>query len=176
MRKIIYYIAASVDGFIAHKDGSINGFLMEGEHADDFIRSFTCYDTVIMGRGTYEFGFKYGLKPGQPAYHGLKHIVISKSLDFDSNEEVELVKNDAIKYIRQLRDKPGKDIWLCGGGNVAGQLVNAGLVDEVLVKVNPIMIGEGIRIFEGMNKATSLVFTGTKCYGNGVVLLHYNIS
>ena len=176
MRKIVYYVASSIDGFIAGADGSINGFLMEGEHADDFVSSFSDYDTVIMGRGTYEFGFQYGLKPGEPAYSGLKHIVLSKSLDFVSNENVELVKTNAMAYIRQLKQDPGKDIWLCGGGNIAGQLANEGLIDEVLIKVNPIVIGKGIRLFEGRGKLINLMFTGTKCYGNGVVLLRYNIS
>ena len=90
MRKIIYSIAISIDGFIAHKDGSIDGFLMTGEHADDFVASFSHYDTVLMGRGTYAFGFQYGLKPGKPAYQGLKHVIFSKSLRFESNKEVEL--------------------------------------------------------------------------------------
>ena len=82
MKKIVYYIASSTDGYIAHKDGSISDFLMEGEHADEFIQHFSNYDTVIMGRGTYEFGFQFGLEPGQPAYKGLKHIIVSKSLNF----------------------------------------------------------------------------------------------
>lgn len=175
MRKIIYYIASSADGYIAHQDGSVTDFLMEGEHADDFVSHFQNYDTVLMGRGTYEAGFQYGIKPGEPAYKGLKHVIISKSLNFESNNEVQLVKNNAVDYIKQLKSQNGKQIWLCGGGDLAGRLVNEGLIDEIMLKVNPIAIGQGISLFGNLNRTLAFDLVDSKAYNNGVMLLHYNV-
>lgn len=175
MRKIIYYIATSIDGYIAGKDGSISGFLTEGEHADDFVASMQSFDCVIMGTNTYEFGFQYGLKPGEPAYQGLKHLVVSGSLTFESNDQVKLLQTDSERYIRELKSKPGKDIWLCGGGKLAGYLLNNGLIDEIHLKVNPFVIGEGIRLFENSSKSVHAELFDTKSYSNGVILQKYKL-
>lgn len=176
MRKIVYHIAISVDGFIADKSGAVDLFLAEGVHATDFFQSLARYDTVIMGKKTYEFGFQFGLQPGQPAYQGLKHLIVSQSLNFESNAEVQLIKKDAIDYLQQLKTTPGKDIWLCGGGNLAGHLATHKLIDEVIFKVNPLIMGEGIQAFEGLKQPLQLNLFHHKPYENGVVLQSYKIS
>ena len=158
MRKIIYHIATSIDGFIAGKGGDVSGFLMEGEHADEFMASFANYDAVIMGRGTYEFGFQFGLKPGDPAYQGLKHYIVSNSLQFESNDDVMLISSGVTQFFRELKNEEGKNIWLCGGGQLAGYLLNNGLVDELILKVNPIILGDGIRLFEQLNHCVPFEF------------------
>lgn len=173
MRTLIYHIATSVDGFIADADGSVTGFLMEGEHADDFLRSLSAYDTVVMGRKTYEFAFLFGLKPGEPAYPGLKHYIISSWLRFESNDQVVSVPTCGVERIRALKEEPGKNIWLCGGGHLAGSLLRAGLIDELILKVNPILLGDGIKLFEGGPARSCWELRETKTYTNGVVLQHY---
>ena len=175
MRKIIYYIAISADGYIARKDGSISGFLMEGEHADEFMASMQSFDYAIMGTKTYEFGFQYGLKPGEPAYQGLKHLVVSRSLTFESNDQVKLLDTDAESYIRELKTKPGKNIWLCGGGKLASTMLNNRLIDEIYLKVNPFIIGDGIRLFDYSSKPVHAQLLGTKSYSNGVILQKYKL-
>jgi len=177
MRKLIYHIAVSLDGFIADKDGNVGDFLMEGPHVKDFTQSLAQYDTVVMGRYTYEFGFQFGIQPGQPAYAGLKHIVASQSLNFESNDEVQLIKTDIGPYLQQLKTKPGKNIWLCGGGKLAGHLLNHQLIDELWLKINPIILGAGIALFEGTHKA--LVLPAQQClqqnYSNGVLLQKWRL-
>ena len=175
MKKIVYYVATSIDGFIARPDGSVDDFLMEGEHADEFVASFSQFDTVIMGRGTYEFGFQFGLKAGQAAYPGLKHVILSKSLDFESNNEVELVSEHQEAYLRGLLSGPGKDLWLCGGGKVAAFLASLGLIDELRLKVNPVVLGDGIPLFEGLSAPISARLEDVKAYKNGVVLQSYRL-
>lgn len=172
MRKLVYHIATSLDGFIADKNGAVNDFLMEGPHAIDFMHSLTRYDTVVMGRHTYEFGFQFGLQPGQPAYEGLKHLIVSQSLAFASTPEVQLVKTDIVAHLQQLKTQPGKDIWLCGGGKLAGHLMNHQLIDELVLKVNPVVLGTGIALFEGLRQPFDLPRSGysQKTYENGVQL------
>lgn len=177
MRKFIYHIATSLDGFIADQHGKVDHFLMEGPHVADFTQALAQYDTVVMGRRTYEFGFQYGLQPGQPAYQGLKHIVASQSLDFESNDEVQLIKTDIATHLKQLKTQPGKAIWLCGGGKLAGYLFHHGLLDALWLKINPIILGNGIPLFEGLS--SPLTLPTQKCeqkhYSNGVLLQKWRL-
>ena len=174
MRPIIYHVATSIDGFIADQNATIEGFLMEGPHADDFMSDLGNYRDVIMGGQTYAFGFQYGIEPGQPAYPGMVHHVVSGSFSFESSELVRLVAENPIVYIERLKQETSDaPIWLCGGGNLAGQLLNAGLVDELMVKVNPIVLSAGVSLFEQLDNKSQWEYIGTKSYENGVVLLKY---
>jgi len=175
MRKIDYHIAITLDGFISHQDGSIDGLLMEGEHADDFVQSLGEYDTVLMGRKTYEFGFQFGLEVGQAAYPNMKHYIFSQSLDFESSDEVSLVKSNALEKIKQLKRKNGKDIWLCGGGELAGFLLENELIDTLTVKVNPIVFGSGRPLFGERKGALNLRYLNSKTYNNGVLRHAYHV-
>ena len=175
MRYINYHIAITLDGYICREDGSIDGFLMEGEHAEDFIKSLDSYDSVLMGRKTYEFGFQFGLKAGQPAYPNLKHYVFSNSLDFNQTEAVKLVKSNTIEYVKDLKNSEGGDIWLCGGGELAGALFENDLIEKLTLKVNPIIFGSGRRLFESSKKSGDFNLLSSKVYDNGVILSKYEI-
>lgn len=146
---------------------------MSGPHVDDFVASFAEFDTVLMGGNTYAFAFQFGLQPGQPAYPGLHHVVVSSSMDFASNDAVELLREGAVDVIRDRKAQPGKDIWLCGGGNLAGQLLAAGLIDEVRLKVNPFTLGAGIPLFGGAARQVELVLLSERRFDNGVLRLDY---
>jgi len=173
MRAIDYHIAVTLDGFICHDNGSIDGFLMEGVHADEFVQSLGNYDTVLMGSKTYEFGFQFGLQPGQPAYPALKHYVFSRSLDFESSDSVTLVSTDVVEKVNEIRKQVGKDIWLCGEGKLAGCLLDAGMIDKLTIKVNPIVFGSGRKLFDGCVKKVNFEHISSKKYDNGVVLNRY---
>ncbi len=176
MRRIIYHIAVTLDGYICHQDGSIDGFLLEGEHADDFIQAIGTYDTVLMGSKTYEFGFQYGLKAGEPAYPNLKHYIFSKSLDFKSSESVTLVRSEAINVVKDLKGIDGKDIWLCGGGELAGHLLDNGLIDQVFLKINPTVFGSGRKLFGRSKKSLNMRLIRSNPYNNGIILGEYKIA
>ena len=175
MRKIHYHIAVTLDGYICHEDGSIDGFLMEGDHANEFIQSLDNYDTVLMGSQTYSFAFQYGLEPGQPAYPTLKHYIFSQSLDFESSDTVTLIKDNALQTIQTLKQEEGKDIWLCGGGVLAGYLLKHRMIDGLFLKVNPIVFGTGRKLFAGSSQLNNFKFESSKAYNNGVVLNHYTL-
>ncbi|AKG20781.1 dihydrofolate reductase family protein [Calothrix sp. 336/3] len=176
MRKIVYHVATTVDNYIAHTDGSIDGFLQSGAMVDEYLASLSRYDTVFMGRKTYEFGYKYGLQPGQPAYGNMKHYIFSQTLNFPNNEQVEIVKEKELEVINILKQQEGKDIYLCGGGIFAGFLLDNCLIDEMILKVNPIIFGCGIKLFGDSQKSVSLCLVDSKPYEDGGILLTYKFN
>jgi len=105
----------------------------------DYLESLKGYDTVVMGRATYEFGYQFGLQPGQPAYPHMKHYIFSKTLKFDTppSPQVEVVDKDELEVIRCLKEEDGTDIYLCGGGAFAGFLAEHDQIDELRIKLMP---------------------------------------
>lgn len=180
MRKIIYHVATTLDGFIAREDGSFDGFVSEGEHVADFLDSIKNYGAILMGKNTYEVGYKYGMKPGDPAYADfnpdMKNYVFSRSANFESNARVQLVRQDEIEFIKNLKMEAGKDIWLCGGGALAGTLLEHELIDELLIKLNPVVFGSGIPLFGESKKGLNLSLLSSKIYESGVILLRHEIN
>lgn len=174
MRDLVYDVAVSVDGFICRADGDIQDFVAEGPHASDYRARLASYDTVVMGRRTYEFGYQYGIAPGSRAYPHMEHYVFSSSLRFDHEHQVNIVAEGAGSVIRDLKGRVGSEIYLCGGSVFAGFLLQEQLIDRLVLKVNPVVIGEGLRLFSTPARAR-LKCTGTKRYENGVVLAEYDV-
>lgn len=172
MRELKYYVACSVDGFIAHKDGSWGGLLSEGEHVADFLESFKWFDVVLMGRKTYEVGLKAGVTNPYPT---MKSYVFSRTIKESPDNQVEIVSENAGAVVRELKNEPGKDIWLCGGASLATALCAENLIDEIILKLNPVLLGAGIPLFSSVVKQTDLELSGSKVYRNGVVLLRYRV-
>jgi dihydrofolate reductase len=172
MRKLKYYVACTVDGFIAHKDHSVDGFLAEGEHVVDYLESLKLFDVVLMGRRTYEFGLKQGVTNPYPS---MKQYVFSRTMKESPDENVELVSENIVELVRELKKETGKDIYLCGGANLATTLFAENLIDEIIIKLNPVLLGSGIPLFSGVIKQTDLDLTDSKIYRNGVLLLHYRV-
>lgn len=173
MRKLKYHVAITLDGFIAHTDHTIDGFLAEGDHVTDYLDSLkTDYDIVLMGRRTYEFGFQFGVTNPYP---WLKQYVLSQSMDRSPDPNVELVSENIIEFINGLKDGRGRDIYLCGGSELAASLFEEGLIDEIILKLNPVLFGEGIPMFAGRTRQTEIELKGSKVYESGVVLLRYGV-
>lgn len=173
MRKLVYDVAMTLDGYIAHEDGSVDGFAMEGEFVADYRARLETYDTVVMGRSTYTAGYAYGLPPGQRAYPHMAHYIFSKTLRFGPEAAVDVVTDEAATTVARLKGESGGTIYLCGGGAFAGHLLDHGLIDEVLIKLNPIVIGRGIPLFGGIARRVPLRRVASKSYDSGVTLLHY---
>lgn len=147
----------------------------EGPHVTDFVNSLANFDTVLMGKNTYKWGYTYGLQPGQPAYPGLMHYIFSNSMERFEHERLQVIKDDAVPFIRQLKDQPGRSIWLCGGALLAGSLLDAGLLDGLIVKLYPVGFGDGMPLFGGSKREFDLSLISTNTYVNGTVLLNYTI-
>jgi dihydrofolate reductase len=172
MRKVIYHVAATVDGFIARADGSFDFFPMEGEHVADYLESLQTYDAVLMGRGTYEVGLKRGVTNPYPM---MKSYVFSRSMQQSPDPAVRVVSTGAADFVRALKQETGRDIYLCGGGNLAAQLLSDGLIDELKIKLVPIALGSGVPMLGAIAKPLDLRLTASKIYGNGVLLLTYSV-
>ncbi|MET9860428.1 dihydrofolate reductase family protein [Streptomyces smyrnaeus] len=165
MRKLVYYIAATLDGFIAGPDGADptgpDGFW---PIPDDYVQHLaaeypetlpaparaalsvtaegTHFDTVLEGRKSYEIGLDAGITD---AYPHLRHLVFSTTLAESPDPAVELVTGDPVAKVRELKQEDGKDIWLIGGGELAGALY--GEIDQLIVKLGPLTTGTGIPLF-----------------------------
>jgi dihydrofolate reductase len=173
VRKLKYHVATTLDGFIAHGDRTISGFIAEGEHVTDYLESLkNDYDTVLMGRRTYEFGLQFGVTNPYP---WMKQYVFSRTMERSPDAGVELISENLLAVVRELKKQSGKDIYLCGGAELAATLFAAGLVDEIIVKLNPVVFGSGIPMFAGAIQQSALELTDSKVYDNSVLLLHYRV-
>lgn len=177
MRALVYHVASSLDGYIAKPDGSVHGFVNEGQHIPDYLNSLKTYDTVIMGRKTYEFAYGFGLKPGEvpPFYTHMRNYVLSSTLQVDAQEGLEIVRENFLPFIQKLKEETGTDIYLCGGGHLAGLLLDHGLIDKVILKMNPVIFGEGIPLFGQSTKEMSWKLMDSMTYDSGVSLLTFSL-
>ena len=177
MAKLIYHTAITLDNFIADSNGVADDsiFLNEGDHSTDFISDIQQYDAVLMGGKTYEYGFQFGLQPGEPSPYELKHYIFSNTMQFESNDKVKLIKNNAVSFIQDLKMKEDGKLWLCGGGKLAGSLIEHKLIDQLVLKINPVMIGTGIPLFGNVKLRLNLDLVDMKQYSNGVLKSTYNI-
>lgn len=171
MRKLIYSVAMSLDGFIAGTDGEADWIPMDPEI--DFAAIFARFDTLVMGSKTYTDAIELGFQLSS----GHKVIVFSKSLKQEACPGVEVDPTDAARRIRDLKQLPGKDIWLFGGGNLFKSMLEARLVDEVHLAVVPVLLGNGIPlVVSGLGKV-GLNLIGQRTYQHsGIVSLKYSLA
>jgi len=168
MRRIRYKVAASLDGYIAGPNGEFDWIIMDPEI--DFSEIFSQFDTFLMGRRTYE-GTQGG--GGDP---GMKVVVFSHTLQQADHPGVTIVADRVEEAVQELRNQPGKDIWLFGGGILFRSLLGLGLVDTVEVAVIPILLGGGIALLPAPAAQASLSLTGHRIYEkSGIVGLEYAV-
>ncbi|GAA0698666.1 dihydrofolate reductase family protein [Kitasatospora atroaurantiaca] len=186
MRKLTYYIAATLDGYIAGPDGQFDFFPFEGEDAAAILADFPetmptpargplgvadraaeRFDTVIMGRGTYEPGLRVGLTS---PYAHLKQYVVSRTLT-SPDPEVTVAADDPAALVRQLKKQDGMGIWLAGGGKLAAALSEE--IDELIIKRHPMVIGSGIPLFDGPFTPATFAPTVTRSFDSGLTITTY---
>ena len=172
MARVQYLVASTLDGYIAHRDGTFDGFAWDDEVVADFFASIQTFSTVVMGRKTYEVGLREGkVSP----YPHLRQIVFSRTMT-SPDPAIEVTADDPVAVVTSLREKDGAPVWVCGGAQLATQLFGARLIDEVTVKLNPVLFGDGIPLVETGLTQTALVLKETRPYGkSGVVLLTYDV-
>lgn len=172
MSEIFYHLAASLDGFIAHADGSFDGFIWDDEVISDFVSDQSTFGTVLMGRKTYDVGVKEGKTSPYPS---MRQIVFSRSMRTSLDPAVELINDDLVGFVRNLKSESEHPIWLCGGAEIATPLFKAGLIEKVVVKLNPVMFGTGIPLLREVGEHVSLRLDETKQYSCGIMLLKYSV-
>lgn len=168
MRRIRYNVAMSLDGYIAAPDGGYDWIVHEP--AIDFAAMFAGFDTLLMGRKTFEATAGHG-GGGMP---GMKAYVCSRTLRPEDHPKVQVV-TDAVATAAALRQQEGGDIWLFGGGQLFRSLLEAGLVDEVEVGLIPVLLGQGIPFLPPTPHTARLELRHSHVYPSGIVLLRYAV-
>ncbi|MER7077004.1 Dihydrofolate reductase [Saccharopolyspora kobensis] len=191
MRKLTYLAAATIDGFIAspdRSDQSSNGLMTPTpEYLPHMLAAFPeivptharealgiaeaehrHFDTVVEGRRSYEVGLRAGITN---AYAHLEHYVFSRTLTESPDPGVQLVATDPVEKIRELKARPGKKIWLVGGAKLAAALRPE--IDELIIKLNPVVAGAGIALFDGEFSPEQFDLTSAERIPGGVVHLTY---
>ncbi|KMS74742.1 deaminase [Streptomyces viridochromogenes] len=192
MRKLVYYIGISLDGRIAGPGGEF-GFFPQGDeqqaaaysawvnalYPDTVPTAYRAaagvadapnrrFDTVVMGHGTYRLPLDNGISS---PYAHLRQYVVSSTLKPDTDPAVTVVPSDPLALVRELKGEEagtGLDIWLCGGGRLAGALLPE--IDELLIKTYPVVAGTGIPVFDGAFDPTVFDVAERTAFPNGVTL------
>ena len=174
MHKIVYYVASSLDGYIAGKNDDISQFILQGEGIDKYHADLASFKTVIMGRKTYEFGFQYGLEPGQPAYPHMEHHIFSNSMKIDNLSPAVKIEKLSVEKVNEIRRNATTDIYLCGGGQLAGWLLENKLIDQLKLKLNPVVLGGGTKLFGASSANETWALVEQASFSDGLQILTYN--
>ncbi|MGA2168825.1 MAG: dihydrofolate reductase family protein [Terracidiphilus sp.] len=170
MRRLRYGVATSLDGFIAGPNGEYDWIVYDP--AIDFAAMFAQYDTLLMGRKTYEVASEKGKSWDS---FGQRWIVVSTTLKPEEHPAITILSSGVQEAVAALKAQPGKDIWLFGGGVLFRNMLDAGLVDTVEVGLMPVMLGSGVPLLpEG--KRRSLHLEESKALPSGILMLKYSVA
>lgn len=168
MRKIILFIADSLDGYIAREDGDVSWLFTDQDYG--YTPFLAGIDTVLMGRKTYDKLFDLGEYP----YKDKKGFVFTRE-EGKKGEYAEFVTGDIASFTKELKESEGKDIWLVGGGEIITLFLEHRLLDEIMLFIHPIIIGRGIPLLLPSDKESILELKRTESFSSGLTLLHYEV-
>ena len=174
MGKVILYIATSLDGYIAGKNGDIS-WLEKYQTKDDDYGYGDFYKSIsaaIMGANTYrqELTFKEWPHPDKRTY-----VISNSKLEKPRNADIEFYNGSLSKLINNIKDRDKKDIWLVGGSQLIASFINEELLEEARIFIIPTILKEGIPLFKSIEKEIQLSFVKSKEYLNCVVELNYSV-
>ena len=187
MRELTYYVAVSLDGRIAGPGDDFSAFPVEGDHIDMIFRDYrdtvpgvglesvgltadgSRFSTVVMGWNTYAAALPHGVVDPYPH---LEQVIFTRGhLEHDVPDSIRLVADDPVAEVRRLKAQPGTGIWLCGGGVLAG--VVADEIDRLVLKVNPVLLGDGVPLLSAGYDPRAFELTASTPYESGVVVNEY---
>ncbi|MBI2498517.1 MAG: dihydrofolate reductase [Opitutae bacterium] len=173
MRKVIYCIAASLDGCIAQDDGAVDWLPVptakQGHGHAAFLRRV---DTLVVGRKAYEQLLGFGAWP----HAGRECIVLSRRWAGERDAQARFFGGNIAALLRRLKRRPGRDIWLMGGGESAHACLEAGLVDEIILTVIPVLLGGGRPLFLRSTRSRRLRLRRCRAFADDLVQLHYVVT
>jgi dihydrofolate reductase len=169
MRKVVYYLTASLDGYIARPDGSVDW--MPEPTAEDFgfAEFLQTIDTVVQGRKTYEQVLTFGEYP----YAGKENFVFSTTMK--NAKHAEVISVSPREFVKRRRQRKGKDIWLVGGAKLASHFFDENAIDDLVVFVQPVVLGEGISLTKALENDVPLTLASSRCFRGGQVRLDYRV-
>lgn len=173
MRKVTLFIAMSLDGYIADKDGGVdwlNGQEEDGENMDTYSEFIKTIDTIIMGWNTYHQVITE-LSPEEWVYpEQISYVITHRELP--STERIRFTSESPCDLVKRLREEEGNGIWICGGASIVRQLMETDLIDTLHISVIPTLLGDGVRLFGPLEKEQKLRLVTTQSY-NGITDLVY---
>jgi dihydrofolate reductase len=174
MSKIILYIASSLDGFMAGRNGDISWldpYQVEGEDYgySEFLKTI---DIIVMGSKTYEQVLNFGSWP----YEGFKTYVMTKrQLEPVDKAQVKFYSGDLDSFVHNIKRESHKNVWLVGGASLAQSFLERGFIDEMIISIIPVILGDGIPLFGRTQKDFRLELLKSGSYNNSIVQLHYKL-
>ena len=180
--RVTIHMAASLDGFIARRDGSVDwmetsdrfeaGEPLDAQHVDAFLKTIDCY---VMGSRTYETAMGFVAKGSGWAYGDKPTFVLTTRSLPRAAPTVEFYNGDLQKLVNDRLRPSFRNIWFVGGGAACGACLRLGLADEVRYSVLPVVLGEGISFFQGLDEAVKLHLLEVKAYRSGIVELRHEV-
>jgi dihydrofolate reductase len=168
MRPVILFIATSLDGYIARTDGGIDWLFTDQDYG--YREFFSCVDTVVMGRKTYDVSLSFGEYP----YAGRAGYVFSRSRSGQEDEHVRYISTDPAGLAAGLKAKPGKNIWLVGGSELIQGFIQSDLIDEYVISIHPVILGSGIPLFRAPLPSHKLILRDSTTFDTGLVQVTYS--
>lgn len=165
-RKCKLFIACSLDGYIAGPNEEIDWLFHDADYG--FMAFMASIDTVVMGRKTYDLSLSFS----KPPYPGKECWVFSRR-NKGKDKYATFVRGGVRAFMRKLRARPGKDIWLAGGGEIVKAFLAAGEIDWMGIAVHPIVLGAGIPLFPAGSARTDFKLIGVQSHPSGLVQLEY---
>lgn len=173
MRKVVLFIAMSLDGYLADSEGKVGWLGGQGddeETIDSYSEFVEHVDTVVMGWNTY-YQVVTELSPEEWVYGNLESYVVTHR-DCLSAERIQFTGKEPCSLVRELKERDGKDIWICGGADIVRQLMAEDLIDMYYISVIPMLLGKGIRLFQESGREIPLKLVKTQSY-DGITDLVY---
>ncbi len=170
MRKIILGVAVSLDGFIEGPKGEYDWCFTDQDYGMSAF--FKRVDCLFMGRKSYELVSSMDQGKGKNPYPKMKLYVFSNTLK-EADKKITVICGDIKARIEEIKNQPGKDIWLFGGASLTSSLLNLGLIDEFWLAVHPVVLGAGKPLFSEVKNRINLKLADTKTYSSGLVALTY---
>lgn len=180
--RVTIHMAASLDGFIARKDGRVDwlecsdefpgGDTMDPEFIEAVLKSIDCY---VMGSRTYETALRFEADGSGWAYGDTPVFVLTSRKLPRNRETVEFHSGDLARFVDERLRPAFRRIWFVGGGEVSGECLRLGLADEIRYSIMPVLIGDGISFFERLDRDVALHLAEVKSFKNGMVELRYEV-
>ena len=169
MRRIILYIATSLDGYIARQSGEVDWLFTDQDYG--YTNFLAGVDTLVMGRKTYEQVLTFGEFP----YQEKQNYIVSSKPDFDASPYAKTVRTEVKAFVETLQQTAGKNIWLVGGTGLIHSFLEHGLLDEITLSIHPLLLGGGIPLFQGGMPPQWLTFVTCQSYDSGLVQMTYTV-
>jgi dihydrofolate reductase len=173
MREIKLFIASSLDGYIARENGDVSWLFSDEDYG--YEKFYDSIDTVIMGRKTFEKALQLEEQPfkEKKCFIFTKNSTIITSLHSDG-KNIEFIDN-VIEFVKNLVNSDGKDIWLVGGADIISVLINAKMVNEIILSIHPIILGKGIPLFKDIKEEVNLKLINSITFKSGLIQICYRI-